>query len=306
MSTMYVGSGPHVPGYPSAPVSYPAPGYGYPTPAYRPDVYLPSYGTPSYPSVPVTGYPQQTNPFGALASLFSGLLALFGKRPQQQAPQVGAGPVANQQTPEDFVAGLYRNLLGREPDPQGFAGWVQEVRRGVDRQAVIGAFTACPEYQQRQAQGGLPAALPVPQPATPVPGAHPFGNEAALQQAVTYAANQALQAQVERHGGFLPAHASKEQENRYFYDMITMVMGQLRLRGLEVERLARHTSHPVGDPQRYVNDAIVLPDGRAIDLFGGDGSQLQFHDLCVPSPKTDRNTGLTDPTLPPSSSTLGV
>ena len=98
---------------------------------------------------------------------------------------------------------------------------------------------------------------------------------------------------------------SKGNLHQVNYEIQTQVIGILRANGLDVDRLARHTANEPGHPGRYVTDALVLPDGRAIDFWGG-GGRGQFHDLDVPQPKTDRNTGLTDPNAPFSSSVTGT
>ncbi len=49
-----------------------------------------------------------------------------------------------------FVGTLYRDLLGRSPDPGEVAGWVAILRGVASRGAVTEAFLAAPEYRSRQ------------------------------------------------------------------------------------------------------------------------------------------------------------
>lgn len=46
------------------------------------------------------------------------------------------GPVG-EMSEIDFVATLYRNILGREPEPEGHAFWVEEIAGGRSRESVL-------------------------------------------------------------------------------------------------------------------------------------------------------------------------
>lgn len=176
-----------MPAYPQAP-AHPQ------HPVYRADYYQPTYQQPAYqqpyayPQAP-TGYQQQAASLAGLGTLIAGIVGLF-KRPksQAQAPVQAPNPYANVNVPdrsqvsdEAFVVDLYRRLLGREPDPQGFQSHVNGLRRGLDRSELLRIFIESPEYRQRQVAG--PAALPtgpvafqIPQQlpvAQPVPPAAP-------------------------------------------------------------------------------------------------------------------------------------
>ncbi len=48
-----------------------------------------------------------------------------------------------------FVTALYRNLLGRAPDPAGFSYWTFLVNFGAPRAGVVQGFIQSPEYEAR-------------------------------------------------------------------------------------------------------------------------------------------------------------
>jgi len=50
----------------------------------------------------------------------------------------------------DFVLGVYRALLGREPDPQGFDAVYQKLRQGpIDYEAELKACMVSEEFKAR-------------------------------------------------------------------------------------------------------------------------------------------------------------
>lgn len=53
------------------------------------------------------------------------------------------------QSDREFVTGLYRDLLGREPDAGGLAGWVSQLQAGMSREEVRQGFLASEEYQNK-------------------------------------------------------------------------------------------------------------------------------------------------------------
>lgn len=63
-------------------------------------------------------------------------------------------------TDADFVRGLYRDLLGREPDSQGMAAHMAGLARGASRDDILKVFLDSPEFKARQARAGGPGALP--------------------------------------------------------------------------------------------------------------------------------------------------
>jgi hypothetical protein len=58
---------------------------------------------------------------------------------------------------------------------------------------------------------------------------------------------------------------SKRIEDRLFYDPMTKVLGALKAHDIDVERLARHTQHHVGDPARSTRHRGPGPPGRSRD-----------------------------------------
>lgn len=56
-------------------------------------------------------------------------------------------PAYVRQSDQDYVTGLYRDLLGREPDAAGFACWVDALQDGASRESVREAFLQSEEYQ---------------------------------------------------------------------------------------------------------------------------------------------------------------
>jgi len=58
-------------------------------------------------------------------------------------------------SPEDLITTLYRGLLGREPDPVGFAYWVGEVNRGVSLAGIARSFAEAGEFQALLASLGI-------------------------------------------------------------------------------------------------------------------------------------------------------
>lgn len=63
------------------------------------------------------------------------------------APGVDAGSAAD----ADFLKSLYRDLLGREPDPAGFAANLSALARGMSREQIRQGFLESPEYTARKA-----------------------------------------------------------------------------------------------------------------------------------------------------------
>lgn len=60
------------------------------------------------------------------------------------------------QSNQDYVAGLYREILGREPDAVGAAGWVAALRDGMSRDEVRQGFLRSEEYQRKHSASDIP------------------------------------------------------------------------------------------------------------------------------------------------------
>jgi hypothetical protein len=84
------------------------------------------------------------------AATWSAALA-SGWSPRDVARALAASPefAARQRSLDDpaFVRGVYRGLLGREPDPVGFAGWLA-VARSAGRSAVLEGAASSTEFRR--------------------------------------------------------------------------------------------------------------------------------------------------------------
>ena len=62
-------------------------------------------------------------------------------------------PAYTVQPDVDYVTALYRDLLGREPDAGGLAGWVTHLETGMTREAVKAGFLQSDEYRSKHPGG---------------------------------------------------------------------------------------------------------------------------------------------------------
>lgn len=155
----------------AAPYSSPR-GYAAPVP-------LAGLGPPPASFAP---YPAPYMPYGPAMRgfpppyyLFSGILRP-GYGPGWRGPFAGTapdGPPAGRPPPDDvdevepreqlsdqaFVSGLYRNILGREPDEPGMTAWVHALRRGMSRRAATNYFLNSRERPQPTQRRAAPAGL---------------------------------------------------------------------------------------------------------------------------------------------------
>ena len=60
------------------------------------------------------------------------------------------------QSDQDYVASLYRDLLGRDPDAGGLNGWVAALRDGMSRDEVRQGFLRSEEYQRKHSAPDTP------------------------------------------------------------------------------------------------------------------------------------------------------
>src|SRR6185436_5018550 len=81
------------------------------------------------------------------------------------------GPSAAQlERDRSFVTGLYRELLGREPDVEGMAAHMRGLAGGMRHEDILHVFVTSPEYKERLAAQNAPVTPePAPPPATPSP-----------------------------------------------------------------------------------------------------------------------------------------
>ena len=56
----------------------------------------------------------------------------------------------------DYVTGLYRDILGREPDDAGLAGWVSQMQAGMSREDVRLGFLQSEEYRSKHPEPDTP------------------------------------------------------------------------------------------------------------------------------------------------------
>lgn len=91
---------------------------------------------------------------GGLAALGSWLRTLWARLTG------GASSASRTTENEAFVKLQYRQLLGREADPGGLAGYLDAMRRGLSREELVARLMASPEYQARLAAGPPPAPGP--------------------------------------------------------------------------------------------------------------------------------------------------
>lgn len=47
---------------------------------------------------------------------------------------------------EEFLNIMYRSFFGREPDPEGYAGWLAQLRGGMSRKSVLARFVNSTEF----------------------------------------------------------------------------------------------------------------------------------------------------------------
>lgn len=183
---------------------------------------------------------------------------------------------------EDFVRGLYRELLGREPDAGGLEAHLKGLEGGASRPTVRQVFLDSPEYQALQQQPA-PAPAPTPQPVpapppAPAPRTYPEPGPALStvppkpeyldaridKTNLDTAARSAAQWVKDRH----PEYFDKGDDRDVAFKMMTDVIGVLRAAGYDAHRVVNHPSRH--DAYRYGSDALVL-GGSIYDVYRGWG-----------------------------------
>lgn len=294
-----------------------APGHALPAPPpARPEASPP--GTPEADHGCHRPHPQAPD-----ASRVDAAAAQAGRMGQTGAMPIAppGGPAPANEPADAFLKRVYREELGRAPDAEGFAAWMKNLEGGMSRDELRMHFQLCPEAQMpetkaRKAWQGSMAGAEGKDPVETIK-ADPRYAEAKVDttslQTATESASQWVMARfpdlvdaINKANNAVPEN--KQKSRQLCYELTGHLIGVLRANGVDAQRLVRQSHNDYGNPNRYVNDAFVLPDGRAIDWLGGEGTERQFHDLDVPSPKTDRNFGVVEraPGAPLSSSTLGV
>ena len=93
---------------------------------------------------------------------------------------LGQLPPASAAGDADFVKGLYRDLLGREPDAEGFYSHMKGLERGMSREEIRQVFLGSPEYREKSAAANSPAPSAPAAPAAPEAPAARAGDPARL------------------------------------------------------------------------------------------------------------------------------
>ena len=201
----------------------------------------------------------------------------FDARPAQQSRLSSEQKASNAL----YVVGLYRELLGREPDLGGMVSHLNGLEGGVTREQLRDIFLSSDEYRAKTATPSVPAPPPaVPVPAAPASRTYPepgpalstvpprpeyldipidksSGSAAALSAARWVRANK-------------PGFFDKGDDRAVAFEMMSWVVGALRANGFDAHRVVNHPSRPPSDGYRYGSDAVVV-QGTIYDVFGAWG-----------------------------------
>lgn len=181
----------------------------------------------------------------------------------------------------DYVNGLYRELLGREADPGGFAAHMSGLDGGTSRAQLRQVFLDSPEYQALQRQPpAAPAPVEPPPAPAPVPAPRTYP-EPGPALATVPPKPEYLDARVDRssEGAAVLSAARwvKQAHPEYFNQgddrnvamaMMADVIGALRAAGYDAHRVVNHPSR--NDALRYGSDALVV-GGNIYDVYGSWG-----------------------------------
>ena len=216
-----------------------------------------------------------------LAKSVSRSVERFADRFESAKPKVAA-PVSVGPAESDFVKGLYRELLNREPDIEGFNAHLAGLARGVSREEIRQVFLNSAEYAEKQA---APVNVPVTPPSPPVappaptvtlvePGAplrtvplRPEYAEANIDTSSPAAA--ALSAARWARSKYAELFTRAEDRN-VCAEIMTHVIGALRVAGYDAHRVVNHPS--MNDGARWGSDAVVL-NGNVFDVYRAMGQE---------------------------------
>ena len=209
-----------------------------------------------------------------LAKSVSRSVERFADRFESAKPKVAA-PVAVGAAESDFVKGLYRELLNREPDIEGFNAHMAGLARGASREEIRQTFLNSTEYAEKQA---APVNGPVTPPAPTVtlvePGAplrtvplRPEYAEANIDKSSPEAA--ALSAARWARSKYSELFTRAEDRN-VCAEIMTHVIGALRVAGYDATRVVNHPS--MNDGARWGSDAVVL-NGNVFDVYRAMGQE---------------------------------
>lgn len=203
-----------------------------------------------------------------------------------KAKPAAAASAQGAQSDGDFVKGLYRELLNREPDIGGFNAHVAGLAGGMSREQIRQVFLNSPEYAQKQAQPQpteptTPVQPPVqpteptsPGPVLTEPGAplrtvplKPEYLEANIDKSSPEAA--ALSAARWARSKYADLFTRAEDRN-VCAEIMTHVIGALRVAGYDAHRVVNHPS--MNDGVRWGSDAVVL-NGNVFDVYRAMGEE---------------------------------
>lgn len=181
----------------------------------------------------------------------------------------------------DYVKGLYRDLLGREPDADGLRAHLAGIAGGMSREDIRQVFLTSAEYREKQAAPTEPT--PPPPPAPPVTPPPPVMVEPGAPLSTVRLRPEYAGANIDKSSAssaaLSAARWAKEKYPELFaraddrqvcYEIMTHVIGALRVAGYDATRVVNHADRPMGDGWRYGSDAIVL-NGEVFDVYRGIG-----------------------------------
>lgn len=82
---------------------------------------------------------------------------------------LGRAPAASAASDGEYVKSLYRDVLGREPDADGFRSHVSGLQNGMSREAIKNVFLTSDEFRAKQAAAATPAPAGPAAPEAPAP-----------------------------------------------------------------------------------------------------------------------------------------
>lgn len=204
-------------------------------------------------------------------------------RPAPKVPGVDNSRPPQESNP-DYVTRLYRELLGREPDAEGFRAHLAGLAGGTSREQLKRVFLESEEYRQLHApkpppeiekpvepQKPQPPPVRLVEPGAPlqtVPLEQKYVDMAkAIDRSSVPAAVKSAAAWVKDHH----PHLFEHDDRQVAFEIMTWVIGGLRVAGYDAHRVVNHPTHPIGNGWRYGSDALVL-GGDIYDVYVAFGS----------------------------------
>lgn len=178
----------------------------------------------------------------------------------------------------DYVKSLYRDLLGREPDADGFRAHLAGLARGASREDIRQVFLGSAEYAELQAAPTPPTTPTQPtQPTTPAlvePG-EPLRTVPLLPEF--------LEANIDKSSPEAAVLSAARWAREKYADLFTRaedrnvcaeimgkVIGALRVAGYDATRVVNHVA--LADGARWGSDAVVL-NGTVFDVYRAMGQE---------------------------------